>query len=83
MLGFMLGAVTGAVTIWMWRDDLREYVERRTRSVRVRAAHQLRTVQKATETMLDTAKEQISAGLETGQEAIRPAKGKATATVIR
>jgi len=79
MLRFILGIVAGGVTMWMWRDELQGYVDRRTRSVRVKAADQLRTVQKAAESVLDTAKEQIRAGLETTQEVIRPSEGKATA----
>ena len=79
MLRFILGMVAGGITVWMWRDELRGYVDQRTRSVRVKAADQLRTVQKAAESVLDTAKEQIRAGLETGQEVIRPSEGKATA----
>jgi hypothetical protein len=42
----------------------------------VKAAERLQLVQKATESALDTAKERISSGLQSGQDAIRPAKEK-------
>ncbi len=74
MLRFMVGAITGAVIVWIWRDELHEYLDQRTRFMRAKAADQLRVVQKATESALDTAKEQITSTLESGQEAIRPAK---------
>jgi predicted DNA-binding protein (UPF0251 family) len=49
-------------------------MEKRTRVVRAKAADQLEMVQKATESALDTAKEQISSHLQSGQDAIRPSK---------
>jgi len=80
MLRFIVGAIAGGVAVWIWRDELRGYVDRRTRSLRSKAADQLQLVQEATETALDTAKEQISAGLQSGRDAIRPPKGKASAS---
>ena len=78
MLRFIMGAIVGGVGVWIWHEELSEYVDRRTRPLRRKAADQLRLVQEATETALDTAKEQISAGLQSGQEAIRPPKVKAS-----
>jgi hypothetical protein len=49
-------------------------MEKRTRVVRTKAADQLEMVQKATESALDTTKEQISSHLQSGQDAIRPSK---------
>lgn len=74
MVRFMVAAITGGVIVWIWRDELHEYLERRTRFMRAKAADQLRVVQKASENALDTAKEQIRSALESGQEAIRPAE---------
>ena len=74
MLRFMVAAIAGGVIVWIWRDEFREYLDRRTRFMRAKAADQLRVVQKATESALDTAKEQIRSTLESGQEAIRPAE---------
>jgi hypothetical protein len=78
MLRFIVGAIAGGVAVWMWGDELRKSVERRTRSLRSKAADKLQLVQEVTETALDTAKDQISAGLQSGQEAIRPVKGKSS-----
>lgn len=76
MLRFIVGLIAGSLAVWIWREDMREYADRSTRLLRIKAADRLRTVQEVTESALDTAKEQISAGLESGQEAIRPPKGK-------
>ena len=76
MLRFIMGAIAAGVTVWVWGDELRKYMEKRTRVVRAKTADQLQIVQKATETALDTAKERISAGLQSGQDALRPPKGK-------
>jgi len=72
MRRFIMGAIVGGVAVWVWRDELRKFMEKRTRVVRAKAADQLEMVQKATESALDTAKEQISSHLQSGQDAIRP-----------
>ncbi len=72
MRRFIMGAIAGGVAVWLWGDELRKYMEKRTRGVRVKAADQLQMVQEATESALDTAKEQISSRLQSGQDAIRP-----------
>jgi hypothetical protein len=74
MRGFIMGAIVGGVAVWVWRDELRKFMEKRTRVVRVKAADQLQMVQEATESVLDTAKEQISSRLQSGQDAIRPSR---------
>jgi hypothetical protein len=80
MLRFIVGAIAGGMAVWIWRDDVRQYVDRRTRSLRSKAADKLQLVQEVTETALDTAKEQISAGLQSGREAIRPPKSRTSAS---
>ncbi len=79
MLRFIMGFIAGSVAVWMWREDIRDYADRKTRVLRSKAADQLRVVQEVTESVLDAAKEQISVGLESGQEAIRPSRGKVSA----
>jgi hypothetical protein len=74
MRRFIMGAIVGGVAVWVWRDELRKFMEKETRVVRGKAADQLEMVQKATESALDTAKEQISSHLQSGQDAIRPSK---------
>lgn len=72
MRRFVIGVIAGGVAVWVWRDELRKFMEKRTRVVRTKAADQLDMVQRATESALDTAKEQISSHLQSGQDAIRP-----------
>ena len=72
MLRFIMGAIVGGIVIWVWRDEMVRYMDQRTRDVRVKAADRLRLVQEATESVFDTAKQRISSGLQTGQDAIRP-----------
>jgi uncharacterized protein YgfB (UPF0149 family) len=72
MFGFMMGVIVGGVAVWVWRDELHDFMNQKTRVLRTNAADQLQIVQKATESALDTAKEQISAHLQSGQAAIRP-----------
>ena len=67
-----MGVIAGAVAVFLWRDEARKYVEKRTRAVRAKAADQLQMVQEATESVFDAAKEQISSRLQSGQDAIRP-----------
>ena len=74
MRRFIMGAIAGGIAVWVWGDELRKFMEKRTREVRAKAADQLQTVQEATESALDTAKEEISSRLQSGQDAIRPPK---------
>ena len=84
---FVVGAIMGAVAVWLWGRDMEEYVEKTTRGVRTKAAEGVRAVEvtagkvldrggdalrRADELLQDT-KEQVSGALRAGQEAIRPA----------
>lgn len=69
MKGFFLGAMAGAVAMYLWRDQLGRYLDASTRDLRTRAAD---TLKQAGE-MMETASEKIGETLEAGQEAIRPA----------
>jgi len=72
MLRFIMGTIVGGLVVWVWRDEALQYMDRRTRDVRNKAADRLRLVQERTESALDTAKHRISSGLQSGQDAIRP-----------
>jgi hypothetical protein len=72
MMKFLVGAVAGALAMWYWGDDLRDYLDNRTRDVRARAVEKLQTVEEKAGDVLDRAKEQVSSTLQAGQEAIRP-----------
>lgn len=56
----------------MWGDELRDYLAERARGVRTKTADQIQLVQQTAETVLATAKEQITSTLQSGQDAIRP-----------
>ncbi|HTY77783.1 MAG TPA: hypothetical protein VMI34_08200 [Candidatus Bathyarchaeia archaeon] len=72
MRGFMLGALAGAVVVWYWRDQVRNYLDSKTRGMRGRAVDTLQSVEHTAEGVLDRAKEQVSTTLQAGQDAIRP-----------
>lgn len=69
---FLMGAVAGALAMWYWGEDLREYIDTRTRNVRDKAVEKLQAVENTAGDVLDRAKEQVSSTLQAGQEAIRP-----------
>ena len=84
---FVLGAITGATAVWLWGQDIEEYVKAKTRGVRSRAADGVQAVEekagrvldrggealrRADEFLQDT-KEHVSETLRAGQDAIRPA----------
>jgi hypothetical protein len=72
MMRFLLGALAGALAMWYWGDDIRDYIENRTRDARGRAVDTLQSVETKAGEMLDRAKEQVSSTLQAGQDAIRP-----------
>ena len=84
---FVLGAIMGAAVMWLWGEQLEEYVQERTRGIRTKAAEGIRAVDETAGHVLDRggealrraddfvqdAKAHVSAALQVGQEAIRPA----------
>jgi len=72
MVRFILGAVAGGMAVWCWGDQLRELAANKTKRVRKGAADTLQAVESKAEDVLDLAKEQVSAVLQAGQDAIRP-----------
>jgi gas vesicle protein len=86
---FVLGAIVGAATVWLWGKEMEEYVQERTRGVRTKAAEGVRAVEEKAGKVLDRGgdalrradeflqetKEHVSEALRAGQEAIRPANG--------
>ena len=74
MFRFIAGAIVGGLAVWMWGDDLADYLAERTRGVRAKTADQIQLVQQAAEAALVTAKEQITSTLQSGQDAIRPSE---------
>ena len=72
MIGFLVGAVAGGLTVWLWGEELRRYTNARARDARVKAADGLHSMQDKAGEMLDTAKEHVSSTLQAGQDALRP-----------
>jgi gas vesicle protein len=84
---FVLGAIIGAVVVWLWGREMEEYVEEKTRRVRTKAAEGVRTVEEQAGKVLDRGgdalrrvdeflqdtRENVREALRAGQDAIRPA----------
>ena len=84
---FVLGAIMGAAVVWLWGNEIEEYVQERTRGVRTKAAEGVRAVEETAGKVLDRGgdalrraddflqdtKGHVSEALRAGQEAIRPA----------
>jgi len=67
-----LGALAGALAMWYLGDDVRDYVDTKTREVRDKAVEKLQSVEEKTGDVLDRAKARVSSTLQAGQDAIRP-----------
>jgi hypothetical protein len=84
---FVLGAITGAVVVWLWGREIEDYVGAKTRGARAKAADGMRAVEESTGRLLDRGgsslrraedflqdtKAHVSDALRAGQDAIRPA----------
>ena len=84
---FVLGAIMGAAVVWLWGGQLEEYVQKKTRGMRTKAAEGIRAVEETASQVLDRGgealrraddflqdtKEHVSEALRARQEAIRPA----------
>jgi hypothetical protein len=61
MLRFLAGAMAGALAMWIWGDELRDYLTEQSRHARVKTAEQIEAVQ-----------QQITSTLQSGHDAIHP-----------
>jgi hypothetical protein len=59
---FVLGIITGAVVLWIWRREIGSY------------AGEIQAIEEKTVSVLDRTKEHVGEALRAGQEAIRPAR---------
>jgi hypothetical protein len=73
---FVLGAVVGGVAVYLWGDEIRRFANTKSRTARLAAADTLQAVQSTAEGMFDSAKDQVTSTLQSGQDAIRPARAK-------
>jgi hypothetical protein len=69
--GFLVGAITGGLVVWKYRDYLSQYVKGNAGPAREKADGLLRTLQQKSETLLDQANEQLSSRLESTREKVR------------
>jgi hypothetical protein len=69
--GFLVGAITGGLVVWKYRDYLGECVKGNAGPAREKVDGLLRTLQQKSETLLDRAKEQLSSRLESAREKVR------------
>jgi hypothetical protein len=84
---FVLGAIMGAAVVWLWGREMEDFVQERTRGVRMKAAEGVRAVEEGTGKVLDRGgealrrvdeflqdtKEHVTGALRAGEDAIRPA----------
>jgi hypothetical protein len=70
----MLGAIAGGIAVYVWGDEIRRFANTKGRTARLAAADTLKAVQSTAEGMFDTAKDQVTSTLQSGQDAIRPAR---------
>ena len=54
MTRFVLGAIVGAVVVWVWGEEIRRFTNTKGRSARLVAADTLQSVQSVAEEMFDS-----------------------------
>jgi ElaB/YqjD/DUF883 family membrane-anchored ribosome-binding protein len=68
----MAGVIAGGAAVWFWGDRLRDVAHDKSSQVRDRVARGLENIQATAEGALDSAKEQVRAGFQAGQDYVRP-----------
>lgn len=71
MLGFVVGAVAGAIAAYFYRDEISRYVNERFPRVRNTAAERIGSLGEAASSALDRARTQIDSTVRTSQERLR------------
>lgn len=71
---FLLGAIVGGIAVYVWGEEISRFANTKGRSARLAAADTLKAVQSTAEEMFDSAKGQVTSTLQSGQDAIRPAR---------
>jgi gas vesicle protein len=74
MSRFLLGAIVGGIAVYVWGEEISRFANTKGRSARLAAADTLKAVQSTAEEMFDSAKDQVTSTLQSGQDAIRPAR---------
>jgi gas vesicle protein len=71
---FLLGAIVGGIAVYVWGDEIRRFANTKSRTARLVAADTLKSVQSTAEDIFDSAKDQVTSTLQSGQDAIRPTR---------
>lgn len=71
---FVLGAIVGGIAVWVWGEELRRLVDTKGRTARLAAADALQSVQSTAGEIFDAARDQVTATLQAGQDAVRPTR---------
>ena len=74
MSRFLLGSIVGGIAVYVWGDEISRFANTKGRSARLAAADTLKAVQSTAEEMFDSAKDQVTSTLQSGQDAIRPTR---------
>ena len=83
---FFLGAIAGGLVVWLWKDEIQDYLDAQARTARARAAEGVHAVDQTAgevfdraaaplrraEEMLDQGKAQVHANLRAVERTIRP-----------
>lgn len=81
MLGRVLVAAIAGMVMWKYRDSIREYARGNAGPAREKVDGLLRTVQETSETLLDQAKQQLSARIGSARERVSADRSKAPDSV--
>src|SRR5262249_791994 len=72
MTQLAVGVIVGGVAAWLWGDDLKRYATERSGDLRLKGVDTLHSGEDGADGVLDSAKSQVHATIQAGQEAIRP-----------
>jgi hypothetical protein len=75
MFGFVIGALIGSATAYVWHDKIRSYVDNQLPAIRDRAAEGLGTIGQRAGDALDQARSRIDSTVRSSQERLRTAGG--------
>ena len=73
MFRMIAGAIVGGLAVYLYGEELKKLATERTRDARLKVADTLHAVQGKAEGVLDVTKEQVTATLRAGEQALRPA----------
>jgi hypothetical protein len=67
----VFGLIAGGIAAWLYWDEILDYLDENTRSLRDRTAEGLHTAERMAERVVDEAKPRIDATLRAGADALR------------